>query len=225
MTYAAIVPLAATVPRTDVFTPLAGMPALIRAVRMLAEEAGADVVLVAVAAALADEARAALSGVAGTEVVSVDGAGRRLDCLHAGLDAVRNRSTPPHHVLVHDCRRPLTPPAVVRRVRAALADGAEAVIPALPFTDSAKTVDASGSITATLDRATLRTAQHPRGFPVDRLAQLLDGADSAADELLEAQRVGLTLTLVDGDPDGFVVRLPDAASLVEAVITARAGRI
>ncbi|MGV0835049.1 IspD/TarI family cytidylyltransferase [Mycolicibacterium thermoresistibile] len=220
MTFAAIVPLPAQVHRPDVFMPLAGVPALVRVVRMLAEETTHGTVVVA-AAELADEVGALLTAVPAVEVVVATGAGRRVDCLRTGLAALRNQPRPPQYVLIHDHRRPLTPRPVAERVRGALAAGSAAVIPALSFTDSAKTVDAAGSITATLDRAVLRTAQYPRGFAVACLEQLLADAGPDADEVAETRRADIAVTLVDGDPDGFAVQLPDAGRFVEAVIAAR----
>jgi 2-C-methyl-D-erythritol 4-phosphate cytidylyltransferase len=125
-------------------------------------------------------------------------------------------------VLIHDIRRPLAPAALRDRVIAELREGSTVVMPALPLTDSVKAVDARGSVTGTLDRSTLQAVQYPRGFASDRLAQLLTGRKSEEfDELEEAIRAGVPITMVDGDPDAFVVDLPADAAFVEAVIACR----
>ena len=96
------------------------------------------------------------------------------------------------------------------------------VFPALPLTDSVKAVDSSGRIIETVDRTTLRTVQYPRGFTWDRLSSLVAACPTDDfDEVEEAIRAGLAITVVDGDPDAFVVDLPRDGQLVEAIISTR----
>jgi 2-C-methyl-D-erythritol 4-phosphate cytidylyltransferase len=95
-------------------------------------------------------------------------------------------------------------------------------MPALPLTDSVKAVDAVGSVTATLDRSTLQTVQYPRGFTTELLSQLLaHSASDDFDELSEALAARVAITVVDGDPDAFVVELPTDTTFVEAIIASR----
>ena len=56
---------------------------------------------------------------------------------------------------------------------AALAPAATSWCPSLPVTDTVKTVDELGSVLSTVDRATLRTVQFPRGFTASALWQLV----------------------------------------------------
>lgn len=227
MSTSAIVPLPADLAGDGavVFAPLAGPPPLVRVVQLLA-----PTVVVAAAARWVDAARECLTryGMADTLVVTPDGeTASRAECIAAGLAHLRGASRPPQfesagYVLIHDHRHPLAPPAVRDRVIAALRAGAAAVVPAQPFTDSAKLVDRHGSITATVDRSTLRTAQYPRGFTAAALAQLVAArATGAFDEVAAALRAGVAVTLVDGDPDGATVDLPRAGRFVEAVIASR----
>jgi 2-C-methyl-D-erythritol 4-phosphate cytidylyltransferase len=93
------------------------------------------------------------------------------------------------------------------------------VMPALPVTDSVKAVDARGSVTRTLDRATLTAVQYPRGFTVEQLSRLLARRISDEfDELDEAITAGVPITVVDGDPSAFVAELPRDTAFVEAII-------
>ena len=73
-------------------------------------------------------------------------------------------------VLVHDSARPFASAALVRRVLAALAEGARAVVPGLPVTDTIKRVDCSGTVLETPERASLRAVQTPQGFDLAGLA-------------------------------------------------------
>ncbi|MDO3398930.1 2-C-methyl-D-erythritol 4-phosphate cytidylyltransferase [Mycolicibacterium neoaurum] len=181
-------------------TPLCGDPAVRRMVRSLSRVARH--VLVVVDEAFADRFDAALAGLP-TEILPVDASATRADCLAlAGVRAGRRGAT---HVLLADHRHPLMAADMIDRVVSALADGAELVVPVLPVTDTVKTVDAGGTITATVDRSTLRLLQYPRGMRADRLpVESLAGA-----------------VTVDGDADAVSVELPADAALLEAVIACR----
>ncbi|TQK28211.1 2-C-methyl-D-erythritol 4-phosphate cytidylyltransferase [Arthrobacter sp. SLBN-53] len=181
-------------------TPLGGDPAVRRMVRSLSRVA--PHVLVVVDEAFADRFDAALAGLP-TEILPVDASATRADCLVlAGVRAGRHGAT---HVLLADHRHPLMAADMIDRVVSALADGAELVVPVLPVTDTVKTVDAGGTITATVDRSTLRLLQYPRGMRADRLpVESLSGA-----------------VIVDGDADAVPVELPADAALLEAVIACR----
>jgi hypothetical protein len=126
-------------------------------------------------------------------------------------------------VLVHDAARPIVPEELIDRVLAPLSEGWDAVVPALPVTDTIKVVDASGRIESTAVRATLRAAQTPqacrasslhaalRDLDEDALAQLTD--DAAA---IEAHG-GRTLA-VQGDPRTRKVTGPDDLAELERVL-------
>jgi 2-C-methyl-D-erythritol 4-phosphate cytidylyltransferase len=197
---------------------LAGEAALVRVARAMLGTA-----VVAAAAPLVDRVRETLAaqGLSTVAVTAVSDPGSRTQCLAAGL---RHCGDAPRHVLIHDIRRPLAPASLRDRVIAALQAGRPVVVPMLPVTDSVKAVDAQGLVTATLDRSALRTVQHPRGFTVDGLSELLAGcASDDFDELHEALRTGKPITMVDGDVDAFVVELPRDSAYVEAIIQCRTG--
>jgi 2-C-methyl-D-erythritol 4-phosphate cytidylyltransferase len=212
---AAILPLPAA-SADAAFAPLAGETALLRVARTMR-----GVAMVAVAEPLADRVRETLAaqGLSAIAVVAVENPGSRAQCVAAALQSFADR---PSHVLIHDIRRPLAPLSLRDRVIDGLRAGGSVVLPMLPVTDSVKTVDAHGSVTGTVDRTTLRAAQHPRGFAVDQLTRLLSGrAADDFDELDEALRAGMPINSVDGDADGFVAELPRDTAYVEAIITCR----
>ncbi len=74
----------------------------------------------------------------------------------------------PDIVLIHDAARPFASAALVSRAIAA-AERSGAAIPALPVTDTVKTVDAAGLVDKTLDRNTLRLVQTPQSFAFSAL--------------------------------------------------------
>jgi 2-C-methyl-D-erythritol 4-phosphate cytidylyltransferase len=70
----------------------------------------------------------------------------------------------PDLVLIHDAARPFTPRSVIRRCIQSMRSGGEAVIAALPASDTVKEVDGAG-VARTLDRSRLVLVQTPQGFP------------------------------------------------------------
>ena len=216
--------LAAILPVSDtfadnadaVFAPLAGEAPLVRVSRTMLGSA-----VIAVAEPLVGEVRETLAaqGLSAVGVTVADGSGSRAQCLAAGLRYLKDQ---PRHVLVHDVRRPLAPTSLRDRVIDALQSGSPVVMPVLAVTDSVKAVDASGSVTATLDRSTLHAVQYPRGFAADHLARLLaDCTTDEFDELDTLLRTATPIAFIDGDSDAFVVELPRDAAFVEAIITCR----
>jgi 2-C-methyl-D-erythritol 4-phosphate cytidylyltransferase len=214
---AAILPLPATYVdnAAAAFAPLAGTAPLTCVVRTMR---GAAVVAVAEPLVGAVRESLAAHGLSAVGVAVAEDPGARAQCLAAGLHYLTDQ---PRHVLIHDIRRPLAPEGVRDRVIAGLQAGNPVVMPAVAVTDSVKAVDASGSVTETLDRSTLRAVQYPRGFSADQLSQLLAGTSDEFDELNESLRTGTPITFVDGDSDAFVVELPRDAAFVEAIITCR----
>ena len=102
-------------------------------------------------------------------------------------------------VVVHDAARPLLDDAVVARVLAALDDGWDAAVPALPVADTVKRVDGD-RVVETLDRSQLRLVQTPQAFVAavlrDAYAGRRDGASDCA-ALVEAR--GGRVKVVTGD--------------------------
>ncbi|MDA4110595.1 IspD/TarI family cytidylyltransferase [Mycolicibacterium holsaticum] len=225
MELSAIVPLPVSVAQNpaSAFLALAGQAPLERIVRaMLDAVAGAGRVVVAAAEPLLADVGAALadSGLAAVAVTAADGSGERAACLSSGLKYLEQQNFSTTHVLIGDIRQPLVGAELRDRVIAGLSDAV--VVPALPVTDSVKAVDESGSVIATVDRSTLAAAQYPRGVAAGQLASLLSGRTSEDfDEVEEAVRAGVEITVVAGDPDGFRAVLPADAPFFEAVIASR----
>src|SRR5688572_16770408 len=109
-----------------------------------------------------DDAGLYTDAVAGLDLaVPVHGGATRQASVRAGLEALEPRG--PKFVLIHDAARPYVSAALVSRAIAAVQQ-TSAAIPGLPVTDTVKSVDADGRITATLDRMALRSVQTPQAF-------------------------------------------------------------
>src|SRR5579872_5885382 len=91
----------------------------------------------------------------------VPGGATRQASVRAGLEALLPRQ--PDIVLVHDAARPFASPDLISRAIQA-AEKTGAAIPGLPVTDTIKRVDRTGTVEATLDRASLRLVQTPQAF-------------------------------------------------------------
>ena len=91
-------------------------------------------------------------------------------------------------------QRCLAPAHLFGTVAAAVAAGADAVVPVLAIPDTVKQVDAD-VVVATLDRSALRAVQTPQGFRRDVLvrAHVAVGADATDDAGL-VERLGGSYT-------------------------------
>lgn len=175
----------------------------------------------------------------GHRVLTVPGGAERSDSVRAGLAACaalgEQSDRPVTHVLVHDAARPFVPPAVFQRVVDALEAGAAAVVPAVPVTDTVKTVapwTGAGPVPLrvvdTPARAALRAVQTPQGFVLDQLAEAHRraqeaGGDAAAltDDSMLMEAAGHTVAVVDGDVESFKITTALDLQLADALLQTR----
>ena len=152
----------------------------------------------------ADDAARFAAATAGLGLAApVSGAATRQGSVRAGLEALQRSA--PQIVLVHDAARPFVSDALVSRAIAA-AGAHGAAIPALPVTDTVKLVDAQGLVTATLDRARLRTVQTPQAFAYPALLDAhrraaAAGRDDFSDDAALAEWAGLRVAVFDGEKE------------------------
>ncbi|MDO4243103.1 MAG: 2-C-methyl-D-erythritol 4-phosphate cytidylyltransferase [Actinomyces sp.] len=202
-----------------------GVSLLRRSAAGLLDSGVVDRVVVTAPAAHVGRFAEELAGLAddALEVVAGSPASRQAS-VAIGLDAALAALPGAGVVLVHDAARALTPPQVVRRVVAAVRAGHEAVVPAVPVTDTVKQVAEPGPqdgegverVTGTPRRAALRAVQTPQGFRPDvLLAAHRLGAERAHDEALAAsddaglvEAGGGAVVVVPGDPLAIKVTTP-----------------
>ncbi len=128
-------------------------------------------------------------------------------------------------VLVHDAARALAPVRVTERVLASLHDGASAVVPAVPVSDTVKLVE-DGAVIRTLDRSTLRLIQTPQGFTraaLERAHQAAQerGEVDVSDDAGLCEAAGIPVRVVAGDALAFKITRPLDLVLAEAILEAR----
>lgn len=198
------------------FRQLAGQSLLRRCVKLLVGLC--DEVVVAAPGTHVDLARDDLAGL-GAGVRVVGGGVDRRASVACALAAAHPQA---QMILVHDAARPLVPPDVVRRVLDALDAGAQAVVPTQPVPDSLRLLGADG-LSAPIDRSSARAVQTPQGFRRTVLEQAhAAGPDiSATDDASLVERLGVPVTLVDGDPLAFKITRPLDLLLAEVVLASQ----
>jgi 2-C-methyl-D-erythritol 4-phosphate cytidylyltransferase/2-C-methyl-D-erythritol 2,4-cyclodiphosphate synthase len=147
------------------------------------------------------------------------GGATRQASVRAGLEALAPQK--PDIVLVHDAARPFASAALVARaIDAAQKTGA--AVPALPVTDTVKSVDRQGFVEATIDRKTLRTVQTPQAFA---FAALLEahrkaaalGREDFTDDAALAEWAGMKVSVFDGEPGNIKITSADDFACAEAM--------
>jgi 2-C-methyl-D-erythritol 4-phosphate cytidylyltransferase len=182
--------------RPKALVPLGGRALVCWAVGTLRAGGVTDVVVV-----VPGNEHAAFVRVLPPDVRLVTGGETRTASVRAGLTAAGDSADA---VLVHDAARPLTPPAVVARVLAALAAGARAVVPVLPVVDTTVVVGDDGVITDAVPRGPLRRVQTPQGFDRATLVAAYAALDLAGDtegftdDAAVVRAAGVPVATVDG---------------------------
>lgn len=151
---------------------------------------------------------------------AVWGGATRQESVRAGLEAIA--ALRPEIVLIHDAVRPFASPALVSRALAAV-EGCDGAVPALPVTDTVKTVDAAGRVLSTLDRTMLRLVQTPQAFAYPALLDAHRRAAAAgrtdfSDDAALAEWAGMTVTVFEGDPENIKLTTPEDFARAEAAL-------
>lgn len=176
----------------------------------------------------------------GVQVVAGSAASRQAS-VSLGLQAALAACPDAQVVLVHDAARALTPPQVVRRVVEAVRAGCDAVVPALPVTDTVKQVapvgegrqdqeqEAPEQVVFTPDRSCLRAVQTPQGFRLEVLRRAHeqgrhraeDEAAAASDDATLVEAAGGAVHVVPGDPLAFKVTTPLDLAMARLLVEQR----
>lgn len=194
--------LGAGVPKALV--ELAGVPLVAYAAARLAGSGRVRSVVVTAPGDQVAAVRAAVTAVGATGVEVVPGGPTRQASVAAGLAALDDQE---QIVLVHDAARPLASTALIDRLIRSVAAGHDAVVPAVPVTDTIKEVDDGDPPRAvrTLARAALRAVQTPQAFR----AALLRAAHAEAAHLAGDERTAVS------DDAGLVERLGHEVRVIE----------
>ncbi|HXY92334.1 MAG TPA: 2-C-methyl-D-erythritol 4-phosphate cytidylyltransferase [Acidimicrobiia bacterium] len=182
------------------FCDLAGTRVVDRALRPLAQVCAEVVVVLP-------------RGVA-WEGCSTVGGETRSDSVRAGLRAVPDDADV---VVVHDAARPLASRPLFDAVIAAVQNGADAAVVAVPVSDTLKRVDGT-RVVGTVDRSDLVAVQTPQAFRAGALRDAHRRADQATDDAALVEAAGGTVVVVPGDPRNLKITTPADLLLAAALI-------
>lgn len=201
------------------FLELAGKPVVVHALLAFQNCAAIDeIVLVLPAAETAVFQSLVSQHEIGKLKKVVAGGEKRAASVKNGLNHV---SAETRIVAVHDGARPLvTPEEITRTIEKAAEIGA--AILAAPVTDTIKEVSNAGKIVQTVDRSRLRRALTPQCFRIEILrrafAEFADFNEIATDESFLVEKLGTTVSIVEGNPRNIKITVPEDLILAEALL-------
>ena len=133
---------------------------------------------------------------AATAEGGVVGGATRSESVRRGLAAVPSEAT---IICVHDAARPFASEHLYREVIAAVVNGVDGAVPALPVTDTIKQVNAQGMVLDTPDRASLVAVQTPQAFRAAVLRAAHESGNEGTDDASLVERVGGKVVVVNGE--------------------------
>ncbi|HUZ29009.1 MAG TPA: 2-C-methyl-D-erythritol 4-phosphate cytidylyltransferase [Solirubrobacteraceae bacterium] len=203
-------------PRPKALVPLAGKPMLEWSVQSLRAVAAVQRIVVAMPS---DQLDAAPMG-----TVAVAGGAVRSQSVREALAAAGDGDP----VIVHDAARPLATPGLFERALEELErSGVDAVIAAVPVSDTVKEVD-DHAVVRTLDRARLWAVQTPQVFRRAALERVLTDASAealaaATDDAWLVEQAGGRVRVVQAGADNLKVTTETDLRLAELLLSQRMG--
>ncbi|MBJ2151710.1 bifunctional 2-C-methyl-D-erythritol 4-phosphate cytidylyltransferase/2-C-methyl-D-erythritol 2,4-cyclodiphosphate synthase [Paracoccus sp. IB05] len=152
----------------------------------------------------------------------IEGGATRAASVRNALEAMAGQGY--SRVLIQDGARPLTSPALIARMLAAL-DHNRAAAPALAVSD-ALWRGQSAVVTGLQPRDGLWRAQTPQAFHFDAIlaAHRADTAGQAADDVELALASGLEVAIVEGEEDNLKLTFPPDFPRAEQILAQRRGK-
>ena len=148
----------------------------------------------------------------------VPGGATRAESVKRGLMAIRSATA--EIVAVHDGVRPFVTVEEIEETIDAARRGGAAIL-ATRVTDTIKLVE-NEAIVKTLERANLRQALTPQCFRYELLRQAYDTADvtdpTLTDESALVERLGHTVTIVEGSPRNIKITTPRDLLIAETFL-------
>lgn len=151
-------------------------------------------------------------------VHAVVGGPSRSDSVRSALAAVPEGADV---IVVHDAARPLASDALFEATLAAVREGADGAVPALPLTDTVKRV-AGVRVVETIERRDLVAVQTPQAFAAQVLRRAHAGHGEVTDDAALVERAGGIVVVVAGDPRNLKVTDASDLARAEALLDAEA---
>lgn len=187
------------------FLELDGVPVILRTLHVFTALPEVRNIVLVVPVDELDNAIALLNRHKMSRVICVAGGVRRQDSVFNGLTAVPDAS----YVLIHDGVRPFVTATTLQRL---LSESKlhDAVICAVPVTDTIKEVDANGKVIQTIPRSALRAVQTPQIFRYATLKAIMEEcvAYDVTDEAAFFELKGLPVYCIMGEADNIKITIP-----------------
>ncbi len=148
----------------------------------------------------------------------VPGGETRAESVWRGLQSIRPSTA--EIIVVHDGVRPfVTPEEIERTASAAVESGASVLV--APVVDTIKEVR-EGSVVRTLERSGLRRALTPQAFHYHVLRRAYEQAERLGEEVTDdsllVERMGFTVTTLEGDPRNIKITRPEDIAFAEILL-------
>ncbi|MCC3306069.1 bifunctional 2-C-methyl-D-erythritol 4-phosphate cytidylyltransferase/2-C-methyl-D-erythritol 2,4-cyclodiphosphate synthase [Sneathiella sp. HT1-7] len=141
----------------------------------------------------------------------------RQESVQNGLESLVEHT--PDSVLIHDAARPFISRELISRCLSKL-NQAEAVLPSIAITDSLKSFEGD-LITGALNRDEIVAAQTPQAFAFAPIlaAHRTFAGENLTDDTALAERAGIEVAMVEGDPANFKITTPEDIEKAHNMIT------
>jgi len=154
------------------------------------------------------------------KLICANGGETRQNSVLKGLEALQKSD--PNTVLIHDAARPFLSHQLISDCITALKTH-QAVIPALPVTDTLKRAE-NATIVETVERTGLWRAQTPQAFHFNDILQAHRAATAdMTDDSALAEAAGLTVKLIDGDADNIKLTHEEDFAMNSPLLLPRTG--
>lgn len=151
----------------------------------------------------------------------ISGGATRMESALAGVMAARHGA---ELIAIHDGARPLVSQELIERTILA-ARLHRSAVPAIPSTDTLKTVDEKGFVTTTVDRASTVRVQTPQVFDADlikgALTRAVEEGLTLTDDCSAMDMMGVKTVVVEGDMDNIKITTPNDLVAVRAIVESR----
>jgi 2-C-methyl-D-erythritol 4-phosphate cytidylyltransferase len=155
-------------------------------------------------------------------VETVTGGDTRAQSVRNGLRFIADKYSDSGWALIHDGARPCLSPASLERLLEQGMQSPDGAILAMPVGDTLKRAGEEREISATVDRSGLWAAQTPQLFRVGALAEAIDAAHEAGQELTDEasamEFVGARPKLVMGSVANIKITHPTDLAIAEALL-------
>ncbi len=201
------------------WTTIRGRPLWLHGALALAEHPAIENMVIVAPGKLVERFSTIAASIPLRPQVVAGGADRQSSCLN-GLRAL---PASVEWVAVHDAARPNLRRELLDRLLAPC--DADAVVPAVPLSDTVKRVH-NGRVVDTPDRSSLVRVQTPQVARVALLRSALEGANGVfTDEASAIESVGGSVAVVEGDPENLKLTVPADLAALRACMEGTTARV